>query len=384
MGTKRFFRRMIRPFCWIVAVALLPWPTARAADVTVTTTSDAHAATTRTIDVDDVPDDFPVLGCSLREAIDVANAGLTGTVINGCTVIQSGAGPPIAYHIELPNPKGGYTYTLTGAAGEDSNAGGDLDVTANVIISGWGAGTTIIDGGGIDRVFDICPGGSCDNSVTIADVTIRNGDTTESGGGIHNYDSTVTVQGTIITGNMADSGGGIVSAYGTMTVTGSIISDNWSDRNGGGISSGAGLMGGTMTVQDTTISGNTANHHGGGIMNAHGTMTVTGTTVISNSATSWNGGGIDNSGTAVVTGSRILNNTATGDGGSVFNREDTKGATSVTGSCIIGNSDTAFFNDEVAIQTATGNWWGATSGPSGAGPGSGDSTAPRTSTCRLS
>lgn len=40
MRTKRSVQRMIKRFGWIVAVALLPWQTARAADITVTTTSD--------------------------------------------------------------------------------------------------------------------------------------------------------------------------------------------------------------------------------------------------------------------------------------------------------------------------------------------------------
>jgi hypothetical protein len=110
-------------------------------------TAVVHAATTRAINVDDVPDDLPLLGCTLREAIGIANAGGTGTHF-GCTVIQTGSGSPLTYQINLPNPKGGYTYTLTGAAGEDSNASGDLDITTNVDITGPGAGTTIIDGRG--------------------------------------------------------------------------------------------------------------------------------------------------------------------------------------------------------------------------------------------
>jgi uncharacterized repeat protein (TIGR01451 family) len=41
MRTWRFFQGMIKPFCWIVVFALLPWHTARADDITVITTSDA-------------------------------------------------------------------------------------------------------------------------------------------------------------------------------------------------------------------------------------------------------------------------------------------------------------------------------------------------------
>jgi len=64
-----------------------------------------------------------------------------------------------------------------------------------------------------------------------------------------------------------------------------------------------------------------------------------------------------------VTGSRILNNTATIEGGGVFNNRDIAGATSVTGSCIVGNSAKSFFNNQDAEQIATGNWWGTANGP---------------------
>jgi hypothetical protein len=102
-------------------------------------------------------------------------------------------------------------------------------------------------------------------------------------------------------------------------------------------------------------------------------MTVDSSTVSANSAAK--GGGVYSLGTATVTGSRILNNTATTNGGGVFSGADPLGATSVTGSCIVGNSDTSFFNNEAAIQIATGNWWGSASGPSGVGPGGGDSVS---------
>jgi hypothetical protein len=35
----------------------------------------------------------------------------------------------------------------------------------------------------------------------------------------------------------------------------------------------------------------------------------------------------------------------------------------VTSSCIVGNSAYSFFNNTGAQQIATGNWWGAATGP---------------------
>ena len=62
------------------------------------------------------------------------------------------------------------TITLTGAADEDANASGDLDIFKDLTIQGAGAGVTIIDGGGIDRVIEIVAA-----TATVSGMTIRNG-----------------------------------------------------------------------------------------------------------------------------------------------------------------------------------------------------------------
>jgi hypothetical protein len=49
---------------------------------------------------------------------------------------------------------------LSGENSEDANASGDLDILkGRLVIQGSGSVNTIIDGGGIDRVFHVCPGG---------------------------------------------------------------------------------------------------------------------------------------------------------------------------------------------------------------------------------
>ena len=80
--------------------------------------SHAQAEAVRTIHVDPINDNEPGAGCTLREAIHVANAGLgAGAAPNGCAVSESGSGFPVAYNIALPS----YVYTLGGLAGEDGN-----------------------------------------------------------------------------------------------------------------------------------------------------------------------------------------------------------------------------------------------------------------------
>src|SRR5262249_20601833 len=70
---------------------------------------------------------------------------------------------------------------LTGPADDGADVSGDLDISANTVattltFTGTGARSTIIDGGGVDRVFDIAPG----KTVTIQNMTFRNGDATKN------------------------------------------------------------------------------------------------------------------------------------------------------------------------------------------------------------
>ena len=94
---------------------------------------------------------------SLREALLAAN---------------STAG---AQTIQLPS--GTYSLSLTGA-NEDVGNTGDLDVQGDVSIIGTAAATTIIDGGGADRVFDV-RGSSV---AAFENLTIRSGSTSADGG----------------------------------------------------------------------------------------------------------------------------------------------------------------------------------------------------------
>jgi hypothetical protein len=305
---------------------------------------------------------------SLRQAITDANNHIGADTI---TFAAATNGNPIV---------------LAGAAGEDANVSGDLDILdgGDLTIQGNGAANTIIDGGGIDRVFHIYPGGVCTNTVTLTGVTIRNGSVTGTGGGICNAAGTTTVDGSTVSANKAGSyGGGIYNWAGTTTVNGSTVSANKAGFFGGGIYNASGTTtvdgstvsantaffgggiynsGGTTTVDGSTVSANMADS-GGGIYTQAGTTTVDGSTVSANTAN--NGGGIynQNGATTWVTGSRILNNTAANNGGGMLNNRDSAWATSVTGSCIAGNSAMSYFNNQAAQQTATGNWWGAATGP---------------------
>src|SRR5262249_3290526 len=110
---------------------------------------------------------------SLREAVLQANAS------QGANTIVLPAG----------------TYTLARAgADEDGALTGDLDLTGHLTIRGAAAGGAIIDGAGLDRVFDVQPGAD----VNISGITIQGGI-----GGIYAFYCAVAVDHCTITQNSA-------------------------------------------------------------------------------------------------------------------------------------------------------------------------------------
>lgn len=264
--------------------------------------------------------------CSLREAIQAAN---TDVAVDACL---AGGG---ADTIDLPAG----TYTL-GIAGKDeeSNATGDLDITANLTINGAGLATTTVEGAGsnFDRVFDVASGVTSEISgVTIQNGSIHSG-SDPSGGGIRNG-GTLTVERSALRDNTSNQdGGGIVNSgtltvtnstfagneanffgqglanFGILTVTESLFTDNGFlvFGSGGGISNGEGAV---ATVTNVTFSGNRVGFFGGGLFQAGGggMVTVTSSTVTG----SENGGGIYNEGVGsiVVLKNTIVANNATAD-----------------------------------------------------------------------
>lgn len=246
-----------------------------------------HATTTFTVTsttdaVDAMPGDgecATVPGtsiCTLRAAIQEANA------------------LPGADTISLPS--GIYTLTILGIDENASNAG-DLDLTDGLTITGAGANNTFIDGGAIDRIFDIIGPASA----TITNMTIQNGMSGEGGGAIRvRVTGTLLLKGTIVQNNVASSGGGIENEGGTATIVDSIIRDNQATYHaygaGGGINNVFDLSLGrliepVLTLNAVMVSGNTAASNGGGIATMLGTVHIS-NSLVSKNTTGLNGGGI--------------------------------------------------------------------------------------------
>jgi CSLREA domain-containing protein len=287
--------------------------------------------------------------CTLRAAIQQANA------TSGADTIQLAPGV--------------YTLSLVGA-NEDFAVTGDLDIRDSLAIVGPGAASTIIDGGGIDRVFQVISPGI---TVTLSNLTVRNGHATGpgdpnlgSGGGIANNGYLLLTNSAVLS-NTADFGGGGVANNGVLILSGSTVLSNTAPLTttpasgvGGGVandgaltvtasqisgnsagSDGGGLVNsGTVTVTATTIRGNTAGDDGGGLRN-FALMTVVNSTVISNSAVSF-GGGLENgsfnnslTGTVTIAASTFTGNTSDKSGGGLYNE---LGTLALTNDTISGNT----------------------------------------------
>lgn len=100
--------------------------------------------------------------CTLREAITAANTNTpSGTMTGEC---RAGGSNDV-----ILIPAGSYTITKAGV-NENNNQTGDFDVKDGVILRGSGAATTIINGGALDRVFDLYA-----DNILIEKLTVTNG-----------------------------------------------------------------------------------------------------------------------------------------------------------------------------------------------------------------
>lgn len=225
--------------------------------------------------------------CTLRAAIMEANSTAnTADVIN--------------------LPAGTYTLTIPGT-GENNSHTADLDVNSDLTINGAGAQTTIIDGGGLERVIQI-PGR---DDLTLNDVTITGGDQNGRGGGIFNaFRGDLTINRSIIQGNSAATyGGGISSIEADVVLNESGIFGNTAEDGGGGVDSDSG----TLDLNDVEVTGNSTTGgaaDGGGIgMTFAGSITVDESLFSDNHAEN-GGGGISTGGPITVASTTFDNNTA--------------------------------------------------------------------------
>ena len=247
--------------------------------------------------------------CTLRAAIQEANA-LGG----GTTAPQQAINVPAGtYLLTIANPPNQV---------EDNAATGDLDIKANVTVSGVDASSTIIDADKKDRILDVFSG----STVAIVAITITNGHTTEAsqhGAGIRNRGQ-LTLDSVIVQNNLAGnsfdlSGGGIENPQNAdLTLRKVVISGNKATGFGAGIDNGGSLKAYDSTISDNQTTGPFSRHNGGGILHtSQGTAELTNVTVSKNGA--FRGGGIYlDSGSMTLINCTISSNVADREGGAIY------------------------------------------------------------------
>ena len=227
--------------------------------------------TNQTITVDTVIDDWRLIGClegvpndcSLRGAIRLANADTTGR----------------PYTITLA---AGQTYPITATSSasydDDLNVYGDFDVTGNINIVGDGNGATI-SGNNLRRVFHL------KGSLTLRNITVQDGSSTEQGGGIYSDRGRLTLIDSHVVNNRSQDRGGGMSNLGEAVLHNSTVISNVATGNGGGIYH----LWAYMHIENSTIARNRSGGYGGGI-DTDGAITLLRSTVSTNTAQNHGGG----------------------------------------------------------------------------------------------
>ncbi len=180
--------------------------------------------------------------------------------------------------------------------------------------------------------------------VTLRDLTLFNGRSSDFGGGLRCAGSSVDVQHVRIMANDAVEGGGLGASACQVQVAEVLLADNVASGNGGngwlddseGLVTGAlirgglaaqggGLFvsGGQVAIEQNTISDNTATstvneYVGGGGIHLSGDSTLTGNVLAGNHADMCGGGAYLDGAHGEVVGNVISGNTADDDGGGIY------------------------------------------------------------------
>jgi CSLREA domain-containing protein len=310
---------------------------ARAVQIVVTTTEDEA-----TNDGD----------CSLREAFHAASnnvvrdACVAGSNVSEDTIVLAS---DAVYSLTIPgsSPPG-----LAGALVVSNNTATD-DLTVEVA----GGGTATIR-------QDAVP----DARILVVSV------------GAHLHLQDVVLEGGAVTGT--DTGGGIFIG---QTAELSLL--RCAMRFNTAVGSGAAIRnnGGTLIVEDSLFESNVAGGSGGAISIGSNTFTLVKDSFFANNValSQFGGGGaIESADQISIVGTTFVNNRAKSLGGAITHFHDVADEAAIVQSCFVGN-EADFSGNAVDVfagsvtLNAAGNWWGATSGPSGVGGGAGDGIGER-------
>ncbi|MFN8440259.1 MAG: choice-of-anchor Q domain-containing protein [Caldilineaceae bacterium] len=272
-----------------------------------------------------VTENSDAIDINIGDGICDTNASLEGQQCTLRAAIQESNAHPDKNLILLPAD----TLTLTIPGNQEDNAiTGDLDIREAVEIRGAGIDQSIIDGGVLDRIFDLHAGSVPTSTVEMSGFTARNGQADAhlpfdgkascslipDCGGVIRVDShlILTDVATILSG--AYRGGGIaVLQAGTLAMSGGRAAENYGSEGGGIYSEGQ------VRLNSVKLSSNQSKLGGGLAVARAGSAQVENSNIQYNHAEE--GGGYAISGiqaSLVMTKGGVLSNEATGNGGGVF------------------------------------------------------------------
>lgn len=202
-------------------------------------------------------------------------------------------------------PAGTYTLTIPGA-GEDAAATGDLDIANFLTIVGGGRDVTVVDAGGLDRIFQVL-----NVNVNLSNLTLKGGNARGDNGGaiLAGQYGIVALDQVTLADNRGYGGGALLTPGATIKLVDVDIARNRSSSSGGGI-----YVGGPLSMSGGIIKDNIADGAGGGVANFADTH-LSDVVIQGNWARGGAGGGIYNVQALSLTGAIVEGNAGSGGGG---------------------------------------------------------------------
>lgn len=359
--------------------------------------------------------------CSLAEAIMTANTGKPYDSCNlgvaGKSVIELMPGEYVFTQRDTSPPVFEWLISVT-------RVGTALPpIVAPVTIHGNGAVLTRAEGAEPFRFFELM----INSTLTMNNITIQNGDVADDwGGAIHSMNASITLDNTHFINNRSDNGGAIYFTLGRIDITNSKFVNNQTTGNGGALH----IDSSRSSIQSTHFEENVSDYNGGGIYAYFTTLVIRDGYFIRNRVNEdavglWGGAINAQHVNITVTESQFYQNQSPGYGGAIgitnpilagIDPEDPDILEEIQQEPMIQDMFTSIpgfqstleahpsgiyveFNEDIQIHNncfannatldpgdpnwtsgihanaamADGNYWGHPSGPSGRGPGWGDS-----------
>jgi hypothetical protein len=336
--------------------------------------------------------------------VEVCVPPMSAVDTSGATTVGSGTpgGCSAAALLSAVGANNGAIRFNCGGAPHTITLSSQLSIDTDLVIDGGGLIT--LSGGGTTRIVDFRPPFEQPRTLTVQNLTFRDGSTaalpgttTDSGGAaiyrgtygtlnvidcnffdnvgpavgqdvaggaIYSFgDTTTTIVGSVFTNNRCSSGGALGFLFGHLTLVNSILDGNSATGTGG--NPGSGGNGGaiysdgnnqTMSICGSSLSNNTANARGGGFMrvsnNGVGPLTIDRSTIHGNVGVLQAGGLYLQGLQATITNSTISGNSSASRGGMTVFTNPGSQTLNMTNVTLAGNSATGSLGAGMAVDDA--------------------------------